>query len=83
MGIGSVSTNPVHRNQGYATIMLKQFMASYPSCNFFLFSDIDPSFYRRLGFQTVGQEDQPYSDTALMYYPQDFYPEKDRLPTYF
>lgn len=83
LGIGSVSTDPAYRHQGYATTMLRQFMAAHPAFNFFLFSDIDPSFYRRLGFQAVSQENQFYSDTTLMCYPEDFHPAKDQLPTYF
>ncbi|WP_439424721.1 GNAT family N-acetyltransferase [Oenococcus alcoholitolerans] len=83
LGIGSVSTYPARRHKGYATTMLIKFMTRYSDCSFFLFSDIDPSFYSRLGFQAVSKENQPYSDTTLMYYPKDFRPERDQLPTYF
>lgn len=83
LGIGSVSTDPIYRHQGDASMMLRQFIANHPGCHFFLFSDIDPSFYRRLGFQAVSKENQPYLDTTLMYDPKGFHPTKNQLPTYF
>ncbi|AJQ95683.1 GNAT family N-acetyltransferase [Gynuella sunshinyii] len=56
IGIGSVCTAPSHRRKGYATALvvecIKDFKASGAQ-GIYLFSDIAPEIYQRLGFELV------------------------------
>lgn len=52
-GIGAVFTPPAHRGRGYATAMLGAFLDAERDAGTdfaFLFADIHPAFYERLGF---------------------------------
>ncbi|MGY0216539.1 GNAT family N-acetyltransferase [Endozoicomonadaceae bacterium StTr2] len=59
LGIGSVATIPGHRNKGYAAALVKgvtEMAKSHGAEAIYLFSDIDPAFYKKLGFsETVHQ----------------------------
>ena len=55
-GIGAVFTQPEFRGRGYATAMLGAFLDAERAAGTdiaFLFSDIHPAFYERLGFVTL------------------------------
>lgn len=56
-GIGSVATAPDQRGQGYASALIKavvEWLAERDQARaVYLHSDIEPAFYRRLGFECV------------------------------
>ncbi len=56
-GIGSVATDERYRGQGHASTLIKHVVATLEtrgSKGVYLFSDIPPRFYQRLGFVTLG-----------------------------
>ena len=61
-GIGSVSTVPDCRRQGFASLLLSHRIQDAKAQGFqgiYLFSDIDPTLYEKLGFEAVtGSEQQ-------------------------
>lgn len=55
-GIGSLTTAKNHRNKGYASLLVSQvcqILQSEKGIAVYLFSDIGPDFYQRLGFEQV------------------------------
>jgi len=65
-GFGSISTAPIHRNQGYAGILISQSIKSLEQNNclgIFLFSEIGKSFYDKFGFCQVSG----YGKEGLMF----------------
>ena len=52
-GIGSVVTPKMHAGKGYATELLVNILKEKDDAYVFLFSDIDPGFYKRLGFRLL------------------------------
>ncbi|TGA99002.1 N-acetyltransferase [Sporolactobacillus shoreae] len=84
IGIGSVATAVDVRKQGNATILLKKIIDLFPKGTVFcLYSDVEPKIYERIGFKSVAEENQPYHDTVLMYYPDNFNFEQNSYPKYF
>jgi predicted acetyltransferase len=89
-GIGSIATPCTLRRQGFASQLIldrlnflkKELKASA----IFLYSDIDPGFYEKMGFQKLPKKDQKYKTTICMVYRSD--PEKEVtgdsvVPEYF
>jgi ribosomal protein S18 acetylase RimI-like enzyme len=57
-GIGSLATSPQYRGRGYGSALTRRTIVEMTMQGFssvYLFSDIDVSFYERLGFKTVGR----------------------------
>lgn len=74
-GIGSIST-PLHlRQKGYASILVKETISELEkneNCNiFFLYSDIESDFYKRLNFIEIPNSKQRYKDSVCMYYSKE------------
>ena len=68
VGIGSVATPERHRNKGYASELVKEVTSKYKGMNkeaVYLFSDINPEFYKNLGFKPIEGE-QPYKESCCM-----------------
>lgn len=66
MGIGSVCTVPSHRGRGYASALLKRCISELKESGgkgVYLFSDIDPKMYQRLGFNLV----KDYESEGMMF----------------
>ena len=64
-GIGSVATSPAARHRGHASALVTGVAARLETAGshgIWLFSDIDPGFYARLGFDTV----RAFDDTVCM-----------------
>jgi len=61
-GLGSVATQPSQRGKGYASSLIQQYvdlLNADSAAGVFLFSDINPSIYAKLGFNLVeGYEEQ-------------------------
>lgn len=56
LGFGSVCTAPQFRRQGYASLLLSHRIQNAKALGFqgiYLFSDIDPALYEKLGFEIV------------------------------
>lgn len=68
VGIGSVATHHNHRHKGYASSLVSEVVSRYRAQGkrgVYLFSDIDPTFYKRLGFKPITAK-QRYEDTVSM-----------------
>lgn len=72
-GLGSIATRVPSRKQGYARKLIAAVMAhiceASPEAKFFLYSDIAPEFYARLGFIKLPKALQLYADTECMICP--------------
>ncbi|WP_062261826.1 GNAT family N-acetyltransferase [Endozoicomonas arenosclerae] len=67
-GVGSVATRDDQLRKGYASRLVKEIsdnLGKSGAKGIYLFSDIDPEFYRRQGFESVSAN-QPYKDTTCM-----------------
>lgn len=56
-GLGSIATPPELRGRGHASRLIAEVIRRREESGaevFFLFSDIDPAFYERFGFQALG-----------------------------
>lgn len=89
-GIGSVLTSKSHAGKGYATELLNRCMRLYDIDSFiFLFSDINPDFYKRFGFQPLPSHLQKKEKSVCMVYCSDesrnalYTCSIDTLPDYF
>jgi predicted N-acetyltransferase YhbS len=73
VGIGTVATTPAQRGKGYATQLMTLAMAEICKSNdvdaFFLFSDISPAMYERLGFVALPRQYQEHKDSIAMIRP--------------
>nr|WP_169727697.1 GNAT family N-acetyltransferase [Acetobacterium dehalogenans] len=68
-GIGSVLTPKPHTGKGYATILLKNCLKEIEKDGdalIFLYSDINPDFYKRLGFRLLPKELQKTPKSPCM-----------------
>ena len=69
-GIGSIATPQALRKQGYASILisdvLKLIDEENPGSTIFLYSDIEPKFYKRFDFVQVPPSVQRYKTTTCM-----------------
>ena len=69
-GIGSIATPKELRRQGFAAELIsgviKQLQSSAELSTIFLFSDINPAYYNRFGFDALEAKYQSNSDAVLM-----------------
>lgn len=68
VGIGSVATPAEHREKGCASALIKEVISIYKKVGkeaIYLFSDIEPKFYEKLGFVPIIIE-QPYKESCCM-----------------
>ena len=90
-GIGSVLTPKPHAGKGYATELLNTCLRrEVPEGAFlFLFSDINPDFYKRLNFRVLPSPYQRYEKSPCMVYCTDnnwsalLNSPSESLPSYF
>ena len=73
LGIGSVQTNPQHRKKGFASTLINQVIHRYSEDNaidaVFLYSDVDPTIYEKLGFVRLSPSFQKYDTSTAMIRP--------------
>jgi hypothetical protein len=88
-GIGSIAT-PLHlRHKGYASILIKgvinELEQKYNCDHFFLYSDIEADFYKKLDFIELQPKKQKYRDSICMYYSKqnDIDSINFEIPDYF
>lgn len=69
-GLGSILTAKNHRGKGYGGELVKKCLKLVPADNtvVFLYSDINPSYYEKLGFQSLPPELQKYDKSVCMAY---------------
>lgn len=69
-GIGSIATTKELRRQGFAAELISgvitQLKSSTELSTVFLFSDINPAYYNRFGFEALEAKYQSNSDAVLM-----------------
>ena len=92
-GIGSLATEPNHRERGYASELIKKTVSYLQTKEnaaiIFLFADINPEFYRKQGFADLPKEIRKYKDSTLMAWLSPNCPSEilrqnyDKLPRYF
>lgn len=87
-GLGSIATAPEARKKGYGSMLIKETIKGLgeEGCHhFFLFSDIDVTFYMRLGFHELPEKYQRYKNTICMLYQgnDEFDLEHFAVPDYF
>lgn len=83
IGIGSLATKYDKRGRGFGTFLLKKILSANIGRVSFLWSDINPNFYKKIGFVLIDSKLQPYDDSKLMYYPSNAVIDHTNLPTYF
>ena len=90
VGIGSIATPPDLRGQGFASTLVRRLVAEVEARDadaiFFLYSDIRPAFYEKLGFTQLAPEAQRYRDSICMARGKDiarFMHDALRTPEYF
>lgn len=73
VGIGSVATAPDQRRRGFASFLMREVMARLTEASevagYFLYSDIDPRVYEKLGFVRLEKEFQRYEGSVAMLRP--------------
>ncbi|MDR3543577.1 MAG: GNAT family N-acetyltransferase [Desulfosporosinus sp.] len=89
-GIGSVLTPKIHAGKGYATVLLKNCMPNGKEDSLvFLYSDINPKFYKRFNFKILPSKFQRYEKSVCMVYCEDLSWNEllncsiDSIPNYF
>lgn len=72
-GLGSILTSQNHRGKGYGSELIKRCINLVPDANtiIFLYSDIHPSYYEKLGFQSLPAKLQKYEKSICMAYCQE------------
>jgi predicted N-acetyltransferase YhbS len=68
VGIGAVFTNPARRKEGHAEVLLRAVLGEARDLGdaaAFLYSDIEPRYYERLGFRLLGIDEHEAEVTAL------------------
>jgi predicted acetyltransferase len=82
-GIGSIATSAHERQKGYGSKLLTDVMDIYKTFGqlIFLYSDIEPSFYKRLGFKVLPNEYQKYKESICMCFGE--YDDSFEPPEYF
>ena len=83
VGIGSLATKKDKRGSGFGSLLINKILSENIGKTYFLWSDIDPIFYKKIGFALVDSKIQLYEDSYLMYYPQNASIDNKQLPTYF
>ncbi len=90
-GLGSILTSKIHRGNGYSFELIKKCINLIHSYNtiIFLYSDINPGFYEKLGFRILPDKFQKYGSSVCMAYYQDdiwdrlLSTDVDVIPNYF
>jgi len=88
-GIGSVLTPKIHTCKGYATELLKNYTQEKEDSFIFLFSDINPKFYKSFDFRILPSKFQRYEKSVCMVYCNDVSWNEllncsiDSIPIYF
>ena len=89
-GFGSVATAMCERRKGYAQAMIELANHNYKNYDaIFLYSDINPAYYERLGFAILPDSLQVSPDSVCMVKSEDssltdaLLQAPDELPTYF
>lgn len=71
-GLATIATNPQFRGRGFASLfipkMIKLWRSMVSTDLFFLYSDIEPDFYKKLKFKTAGDSFQKYLPSVFMVY---------------
>jgi len=82
-GIGSIATCIHERKKGYGSKLLTDVMEFYKTFGqrIFLYSDIDPSFYKRVGFMNLPEKYQKYKESVCMCFGE--YDDLFEPPEYF
>lgn len=72
-GIGSVLTSKIHVGKGYATTLLNSCIIQKDNDDslIFLFSDINPDFYKRFNFKILPPKFQKYKKSVCMVHCND------------
>ena len=88
LGIGSVSTRPDSRGQGFASTLIRKFVAHMESEQladaFFLHSDIGTGLYEKLGFRPLPRVQQAGGAVCMVKAPRNWVTTPDFTPpTYF
>lgn len=83
VGIGSLATKNNKRKLGYGSLLIKKLLTEQSADTYFLWSDINPVFYEKLGFSLVDPKLQVHTDSKLMYYPNEVKIDAKHLPNYF
>lgn len=69
IAIGSIATQPDLRGKGLASLLVKKFLDSVTASSekmIFLYSDISPKLYERLGFMALPEQLQQYQTSTCM-----------------
>jgi predicted acetyltransferase len=89
-GIGSIATPKLLRKQGYASRLisdiLKKIDKDSPKASVFLYSDIEPEFYKRFNFVHIPAVAQRYKATTCMVRGKEiekYFSDKNLTPEYF
>lgn len=90
-GLGSIVTSKIHRGNGYSMELIKRCINRIPSHNtvIFLYSEINPHFYEKLGFRILSDKLQKYDSSVCMAYCEDdvwddlLSTKADVIPNYF
>lgn len=88
-GIGSVATSLDHRRRGHASELIREVASRLSRTHgvslFFLYSDVDPNIYARLGFVALPDHLQRYKPSICMVAGQksDFEHVLSSAPNYF
>lgn len=90
IGIGSIATPPDLRNKGFASTLVRCVVAEiqrfHSDATLFLYSDIRPEFYEKLGFVRLPPRAQRYRTSVCMALGSDiarFSEDASRTPEYF
>lgn len=69
-GFGSIATEISMRKKGYAGVLINLVIQEYEQndhqADFYLYSDIDPTFYQKFGFISLSPNAQRYKTTTCM-----------------
>jgi predicted acetyltransferase len=90
-GLGSILTSKIHRGNGYSFELIKRCINLIPSNNtiIFLYSDLNPIFYEKLGFRILSNKLQKYDSSVCMAYCKNDIWDRllstkvDVIPNYF
>jgi predicted acetyltransferase len=85
-GIGSVTTAPAQRNKGYASLLVKGITGQLfgeKMEHIFLYADINPAFYEKLGFQVLSSQMQKHSPSFCMVLNAAPASKNITVPSYF
>lgn len=85
-GIGSIATKPDQRKKGYALFLIKGIVRQLVDekiNHVFLYSDIPPAFYEKIGFQALNEKAQRHKPSVCMVFSPIEKTEDIAVPSYF